>query len=166
MVRWTRWLLRLANILNWIAVAWIIVVMVGLVVDPAPVARGLAKRFGQHADLVRWSVIGLCASVVVTGYAAHRILTALIAIIDSVLADSPFIRANADRLRTIAWAMLAIQLVDLAAGWDLIHLSTLTGEYFGWSFGIGGWLAVLLLFVLAQVFRQGAEMQADLEGTI
>ena len=36
----------------------------------------------------------------------------------------------------------------------------------GWSFSATGWLAVLLLFVLARVFNEGAEMRYELEGTV
>jgi hypothetical protein len=36
----------------------------------------------------------------------------------------------------------------------------------GWSFNITGWIAVLLLFVLARVFEQGAAMREDIEGTV
>jgi hypothetical protein len=35
-----------------------------------------------------------------------------------------------------------------------------------WSFSIAGWLAVLLLFVLARVFEHGTRMREDLEGTV
>jgi hypothetical protein len=35
-----------------------------------------------------------------------------------------------------------------------------------WSFSVTPWIAVLLLFVLARVFEQGARMRADLEGTV
>ena len=31
---------------------------------------------------------------------------------------------------------------------------------------VGLWLAVLLLFVLAQVFREGTRLRDDLEGTV
>ncbi len=34
------------------------------------------------------------------------------------------------------------------------------------GFSINGWLAVLLTFVLARVFAQGALMRDDLEGTV
>jgi hypothetical protein len=36
----------------------------------------------------------------------------------------------------------------------------------GGNFQVGGWLAVLLLFVLAQVFLEGTRMREDLEGTV
>jgi hypothetical protein len=35
-----------------------------------------------------------------------------------------------------------------------------------WSFSVTPWIAVLLLFVLARVFDQGARMRADIEGTV
>jgi hypothetical protein len=35
-----------------------------------------------------------------------------------------------------------------------------------WSFSVTPWLAVLLLFVLAQVFGDGARMRDDLTGTV
>ena len=34
------------------------------------------------------------------------------------------------------------------------------------GFSINGWLAVLLTFLLARVFAQGARMREDLEGTV
>jgi hypothetical protein len=34
------------------------------------------------------------------------------------------------------------------------------------GFSISGWLAVLLTFLLARVFAQGALMREDLEGTV
>jgi len=34
------------------------------------------------------------------------------------------------------------------------------------GFSINGWLAVLLTFVLARVFAEGALMREDLEGTV
>jgi hypothetical protein len=34
------------------------------------------------------------------------------------------------------------------------------------GFSINGWLAVLLTFLLARVFAEGARMRDDLEGTV
>jgi hypothetical protein len=38
--------------------------------------------------------------------------------------------------------------------------------HFKYDFSLTPWLAVLLLFVLARVFEQGAHMREDLEGTV
>jgi hypothetical protein len=35
-----------------------------------------------------------------------------------------------------------------------------------WGFSLTRWLAVLLLFVVARVFEQGARMREELEGTV
>ena len=37
---------------------------------------------------------------------------------------------------------------------------------FGFDFSPLGVLAILLVFVLAQIFRHGSEMRAELEGTV
>jgi hypothetical protein len=34
------------------------------------------------------------------------------------------------------------------------------------GFSVNGWLAVVLIFVLARVFAEGALMREDLEGTV
>ncbi|MFN4186213.1 MAG: DUF2975 domain-containing protein, partial [Hyphomonas sp.] len=89
-----------------------------------------------------------------------------IAMIDTVRSGTPFAPANAERLRQVAWAMLALQIVDLGYGWFATQLSEATGEFMAWQFSVTGWLAVLLLFVLARVFQQGAAMQDEIEGTV
>ncbi|MBX9859804.1 MAG: DUF2975 domain-containing protein [Sphingomonas sp.] len=162
----TKWLLRLCNILNWIAVVFVCVGMVVLIIDPAPLATKLAARFGGNDAMVRWSFVAICALVVPAGIATNRIFTRLIAMIDTVVAGSTFHPDNVGRIQTIAWAMLVLQLLDLVFGAISLSLSKVTGDYFGWSPSFGGWLSVLLLFVLALVFRHGAEIQADLEGTV
>lgn len=162
----TKWLLKLCNVLNWIAVGCLAVVLVVALVDLAPLSDQLVARFGSHAAQARWSLVAICALAPPAGIATHRIMTRLVAMIDSVVAGSTFHPDNVGRIQTIAWAMLVLQLLDLVFGAISVSLSTVTREYFGWSLSFGGWLSVLLLFVLAQVFRQGAAMQADLEGTV
>ena len=129
--------------------------------------RPVARRHdaGHPEAAIGWlrAITFITAPVILL---AHIILTRLIAMIDDVRAGRPFAGANAARLRLIAWTLLAIQLLDLAFGLISIRASEQTGEYFGWSFGMTGWLAVLLLFVLARVFEGGAAMQDELEQTI
>jgi hypothetical protein len=95
------------------------------------------------------------------------ILRRLLAIAGTVSEGDPFLGANALRLRTIAWVLLALQLLSLvigAIGWTIstpanpVHVDA--------GFSPGGWLAVLLTFVLARVFAVGAAMRDDLEGTV
>lgn len=103
-------------------------------------------------------VIGVIGAVIV-----HTILRRLLAIIDTVRDGDPFILDNARRLDAIAWRVLALECLRLivasiaAVVWESGRIS---------AFSFAPWLAVLLLFVLAGVFAQGARMRADLEGTV
>ena len=99
---------------------------------------------------------------IVAVWPAHLVLTRLRELVDSAGAGAAFSLANAARLKMIAWAVLALQLLDLAFGW----LSFRFEDVPGWSPGVTGWIAVLLLFVLAQVFEQGAAMRDELEATV
>ena len=69
---------------------------------PSPAASRLV--FGLRAI----AVLGLFAIPI-----NHSILKRLLAIVGTVRARDPFVAANALRLRTIAWALLALQLLSL-----------------------------------------------------
>lgn len=103
-------------------------------------------------------LVGLAGAAIV-----HTILRRLLAIVDTVRVGDPFIQDNARRLEAIAWSVAALEVLRLlvaaiaAAVWE-------PGKFDAFSFA--PWLAVLLIFVLAGVFAQGARMRADLEGTV
>lgn len=98
---------------------------------------------------------------------AHLILSRLLAIVETVRTGMPFAAENARRLTLIAWGLLGLQLLDLAFGAVTIALADVGEDGIsGWTFSVTGWLAVLLLFVLARVFESGARMRQDLEGTV
>lgn len=103
-------------------------------------------------------IVGIAGAVVV-----HTILRRLLAIVDTVRDGDPFVEENARRLEQIAWRVLALEGLRMvvaaiaAVVWEPGHIE---------AFSFAPWLAVLLLFVLAGVFSQGARMHADLEGTV
>jgi hypothetical protein len=79
----------------------------------------------------------------------------------------PFLAANAQHLRVIAWALLGLQVVSIVIGGIGLLLSTPPHPVeFDAGLSPSGWLAVLLAFVLAHVFAEGAALREDLEGTI
>jgi hypothetical protein len=87
--------------------------------------------------------------------------------VETVRRGDPFVAANAYRLHAIAWALLALQLVSLVIGGIARAVSTRAHPlHIDAGFSINGWLAVLLTFVLARVFAEGALMREDLEGTV
>ena len=97
---------------------------------------------------------------------AEILLRALAQIIASTSAGDPFIADNARRLQTIGWALLGLQLLDIPAALLDKFCPALGSAAPGASFSPGGWLAVLMVFVLSRVFTAGSSMRDDLEGTV
>ena len=93
-------------------------------------------------------------------------------IVMSVGEGDPFVPANADRLARMGWLALAGQLASIPIGAMAMWVAEIVqdsdkveiGDDFG--FDIGGILLILILFILARVFRQGAKMREELEGTV
>jgi hypothetical protein len=96
----------------------------------------------------------------------HVVLTRLLAIVETVRLGDPFVADNAARLKTMAWAVLGLELLHLAVGALVVGPLANSRLHLDWSFSVIPWLAVLLLFVLAQVFDDGAHMREDLKGTV
>ena len=120
---------------------------------------------GSDASLILWMrtvmVIGI-GSVPFT----HVVLTRLLAIVETVRLGDPFVADNAARLKTMAWAVLSLELLHLALGALVFGPLANSQLHLDWSFSVIPWLAVLLLFVLAQVFDDGTRMRDDLKGTV
>jgi hypothetical protein len=107
-------------------------------------------------------VIGIAGAAIV-----HAILRRLLGIVDTVRDGDPFIAGNARRLQAIAWSVLGIEVLRLMVAAIAGAVSTQAQPiHMGGGFSFAPWLAVLLLFVLAGVFAQGARMREDLEGTV
>ena len=97
----------------------------------------------------------------------YVVLRRLLDIVESVRARDPFVGKNAARLQTIAWALLGLQVLRVIIGVIAMGVSTHAHPFHvGAGFSTAGWLAVLLTFVLARVFAEGARMRDELEGTV
>lgn len=164
------WILRIANWLNWIGAALFSVLLALLLIEPDVFRSAIADAFSVQGETAvdaawRW-LVGTLAMVVPVAIAVHFIFTRLSMMLRDAQSHTAYSETNASRLKMIAWALLAINIMDLLFGQLSIWASAQTGEYFGWSLSLTGWFAVLLLFVLAEVFREGARMRDDLEGTV
>lgn len=161
--------LRLTNWLNWIAAALFMAFFGLLLVDPEgfrdTIFSGFDAEPTSRAAIERY-LFGILALVPPMAVAVHYILTRLAGLVRDAAAGAAFTDTNARRLSAIGWAVLAINLADLLYGWLSVRASEATGEYFGWSLSLTGWIAVPMLFVLARVFREGATMREDLAGTV
>jgi hypothetical protein len=158
--------LRILIVLNWIGGAAILAL---LVVMPNERWIMTAFKLTPSPDTERL-VMGLRA-IAGFGLAAvplnYVVLKRLLAIVETVRAGDPFVAANASRLQAIAWALLATQLLSLVIGGIAKAVSTPAHPlHLQAGFSISGWLAVLLTFLLARVFAEGALMREDLEGTV
>ncbi|WP_242526284.1 DUF2975 domain-containing protein [Novosphingobium sp. KA1] len=99
-----------------------------------------------------------------------RVFQLLKRIVGTVGEGDPFVPDNARRLTQMAWLTLAVQLLGaplagLGAMINRIGEGHTRIDTIGGISG-NGLLLMLILFILARVFRKGAEMRADLEGTV
>ena len=161
-----RVVLRILIVLNWVMGAAILALLVALPneqwimtafkLSPSPEAERLVMGLRAIAAL------GLVAIPL-----NYVVLKRLLAIVGTVREGDPFVAANASRLQTIAWSLLALQLFSIVIGAIGKAVSTPAHPvHLDAGFSINGWLAVLLTFLLARVFAEGTLMREDLKGTV
>ena len=158
--------LRILIALNWLMGAAILVL---LLVTPNEQWIMSSFKLSPSPDAARL-VMGLRA-VAVLGLVAiplnYAALKRLLAIVETVRAGDPFVASNAHRLQTIAWILVALQLLSIVIGAIGRSVSSPAHPvHLDAGFSINGWLAVLLTFLLARVFAEGTLMRDDLEGTV
>jgi len=126
------------------------------------------------ADLPFGPTIALLSLLLLVLVAMFVFFGKLRAIIATVGSGDPFAPANAERLSVMAWLFLGVQtlmwpaaicahiVADAVRDLDNFDLEVGNGD----GFSLTGILMVLILFILARVFRHGAAMREDLEGTV
>ena len=109
--------------------------------------------------------VGLLAFALYVGVVLF-IVYRLRRIFATLTAGDPFEPSNVVRLRSIGFALAGLELVNyvtnLASGW--VFPDQLKSAHF--PFNPTAWFAVLVVFVLAEVFREGARLRAEAELTI
>jgi hypothetical protein len=159
-------LLRILIFLNWVMAAVILALL--LIV---PNERWIMSAFDLSPSLEAAQVVWGLRSVAVLGLIAvplnYGILKRLLAMVDTVRTGDPFVATNAQRLQAIAWMLLTVQMLSIVIGAIGKSISTPSHPVnLDAGFSINGWLAVILTFILARVFAEGARMRDDLEGTV
>lgn len=122
------------------------------------------------ADLppsARWWVMAGVVGVAAALYLWIRFMMVLRKALISVNEEDPFVEENADRLARMGWIALAIQgiVIPLGIGAKLAKEAS-EGESVTLAMDGGGLMLVLTLFILSRIFKRGAEMRAELEGTV
>ena len=161
-----RVVLRILIVVNWLGGAAILALLLAFPTRQW-IMSSLDLSPSPEADHV---VMGLRAIAVVGIIATplnYAILKRLLAMVETVRAGDPFVAANAYYLQSIAWALLALQLLSLVVGAIVKRISTPEHPiHINAGISINGWLAVLLTFLLARVFAEGTFMREDLAGTV
>ena len=139
-------------------------------------AEILAEFGTKVAPLPVAAILTLFACALVAVALVFLFFGKLRAIIASVGEGEPFVPENADRLNAMAWLLAGLQVAKLMLGAAAVPVSrwvsTIQSEDlhistdFSSGFDLTAILMVVILFILARVFRHGAAMREDLEGTV
>lgn len=117
------------------------------------------------------AVVGIVLSMAVSLGALFLFFGKMRAIIRSAREGDPFVPENARRLNAMAWLILAHEFAAVIIGELRLYLVNIVDEQGGHTidynlYDLDGLLVVLVLFMLARVFRHGAAMREDLEATV
>lgn len=148
--------------------AIVIVVMIALLFNQSYVMEELIE---QGSKAPAWQVLTaielMLIFVVAMAGCVEDWLKQLQRLIASVSEGDPFIPVNADRLTRMGWLTIAIQLLAIPVNGIGSWLeSAVKQATVGFGISLSGFLLALVLFILARVYRRGAEMRAELEGTV
>ena len=159
-------ILRLLVILNWLYGAVIFAIFVGMFVADrwTMTALGIPPTAASEALILGMRLIPALGLVGVP--MNFIVLSRLLAMVNTVRTGDPFVAKNAARLQAIAFAVLGQQLLQLTISAIARSVSTPAHPLRISEFSTGGWLAVVLLFVLARVFAEGTHMRDELAGTV
>lgn len=140
-------------------------------------SQGLLEGF-VDADDIPTTIAAYPLAVVIIALAIAANLAAMFiffgkmrALIESAGKGDPFIPENAQRLNAMAWLLLGAKGLAEIVGWLRIYLANLmdgqgVNKVDFSLYDLHSFLIVLVLFILARVFRHGAAMREDLEGTV
>jgi len=173
------WLLTVANVILIFAEIMFVFALIGVVIGVIAMltfAHGkvLADLAAAHAPREAYlAVLAILVLVWVMLSLSMLFIRQLRAIVGTVDEGDPFLPDNAARLARMGWYSLGIQLCEFA-GQPLVAAYGKYANGFTWGFSTSGGQHVSLaplgfavtMFILARVFRQGAAMRADLEGTV
>ncbi len=162
------WVLRILRVLNVAAALFFLGVLATTFLFEARLLAHLANR---HPGVEVAGVLMACRWILLVGLfavpPAQVLLTAVLRMVRTVEEGDPFVPANARRLQAIGWALLVLQVADMLFGMLAGRVAQYGMQFgTGWSFSLIGWIAVLLVFVLARIFAQGTAMREELEMTI
>ncbi len=128
------------------------------------IAEHTTRVIGDDMIIAIMSILGL---IVVMAALAFMFLREMRRIVDSVGEGNAFIPINSVRLARMGWITVGIEVISIPAGaighWMAGMFRLATADF---GFSLGGILLAVILFLLSRVFREGAAMREELEGTV
>lgn len=170
-------LLTVARVVVWFfivviaaAAAAMVVAAPFVAINNSTVIAELAKEGVKVGSEVTFVIVFVLLGVAGLLALAIWFFRLLLRIIDSVGQGDPFAPVNAVRLNRMAWISLAGYVASIPVGAMVMWLASLAREAHAnvdTNLDLGSSLLLpLVLFILARVFRHGAAMREDLEGTV
>ncbi len=156
-----------------IAAAILAITLPALLIFRSEIIVELVAEHGPAAsDPPVLAISALLVVICLVLLAFFRFFGNLRRIIETVGEGDPFVPENADRLTQMAWLMTGSYLligIAAAIAVTVVEWAKTLGETDGsmaLSFDLSAILSIIVLFILARVFRKGTEMREDLEGTV
>ncbi|CAI9121400.1 DUF2975 domain-containing protein [Brytella acorum] len=154
--------IRIVRVLLVVASVVLIFAATSLVLRGLPLPSWM-KVSGPLTDgmMLTFASLGLLEVV-----ALYCLLGLLGEVIATVRAGDPFQSRNADRVQAIGWWMVVIQGVDMAK--TILALSGVSHEDMtsDKTISVTGLGAIVVVFILAWVFRIGARMREELDQVV
>jgi len=168
------WLLGIAKFIIGFIRVMLVIALVALGIALGAIVVGYPKVVAEIARvdapaISYWAIIamlGLGATLIVLWERFLKLLRQIVGTVDS---GDPFDPDNARRLQQMGWISLAVMAVAVPAGGLATWLSNVFEDadvHVSVDSGGGGLVLTLTLFILARVFRHGAQMREELEGTV
>ena len=165
--------LDLVYFVLWIALAGLIIgVVLTLVLAPLIPVDQLDFSINGRSDpeTVRRFVRGPAIPLVLAAFAAYMtgmviIVGRLRRVFETLTRGDPFQPLNVKRLRVVGVTLIALEIWNHSVPQLLRRL--IPGQEPGdRDASLSGWFAILVVFVLAEVFREGARLRREAELTI
>jgi hypothetical protein len=87
-------------------------------------------------------------------------------VFETLIVGDPFRPQNVARLRVVGFALIGLEVLGYIVHRVIDMFASGRTPGFSLSVNLTGWFAILVVFVLAEVFREGARLRQDADLTI
>ncbi|MBC6982840.1 DUF2975 domain-containing protein [Caulobacter sp. 17J80-11] len=157
--------LDVVHVVLWIAIGGLLLITIASLIVPLPGEWTADLGEGAGVELTPLKIAPIFAGA--AGYTAILLFVVrqLRRVFATLTAGDPFHPDNFSRLRLIGAGLAALEIANMlspvALAW-LLGASTQEGR----GIDLTAWFSVLVVFVLAEVFREGARLRREAELTI